>query len=189
MKRMVHFARQPLGGRKSPGRKRSTVAYLTLVLIALSTLLGPIAQPALTAPKAANSRASASTPSGRISDLKASNQRWIEIDLSSQRLIAWEGGRSVYAVIVSTGKRSTPTRVGTFAVQTKHRVARMRGAGYDIGDVPYTMYYSGNYAIHGAYWHHRFGTPVSHGCVNVAVNHAQWLFNWASVGTPVVVHQ
>jgi lipoprotein-anchoring transpeptidase ErfK/SrfK len=63
----------------------------------------------------------------------------------------------------------------------------MKGAGYDIPNVPYAMYYEGNYGIHGAFWHRRFGTPVSHGCVNVAVNHARWLFDWASVGTAVVI--
>jgi len=156
--------------------------------IALFAPSYPASQTALAAPGATGSNAP--TPiAWRMLTLKDSDQRWIEIDLSGQRLIAWEGGEAVYAVIVSTGKRSTPTRVGTFEVQTKHRVARMRGADYDVPDVPYTMYYSGNYAIHGAYWHHRFGTPVSHGCVNVAVNHAKWLFNWASVGTPVVVHE
>jgi lipoprotein-anchoring transpeptidase ErfK/SrfK len=124
----------------------------------------------------------------KMQTLRESNQRWIEIDLSSQRLIAWEGQTPVYAIIVSTGKASTPTPTGTFAIQTKHRQARMQGNDYDISDVPYTMYYSGNYAIHGAYWHHKFGTPVSHGCVNVAVDHANWLFDWATVGTPVVVH-
>jgi lipoprotein-anchoring transpeptidase ErfK/SrfK len=65
----------------------------------------------------------------------------------------------------------------------------MRGADYDLPNVPYVMFYQGNYAIHGAYWHYQFGTPVSHGCVNVAVNHASWLFDWASVGTPVVINQ
>lgn len=50
------------------------------------------------------------------------------------------------------------------------------------------MYYDGGYAIHGAYWHHNFGTPVSHGCINVAVDHAEWLYNWASIGTSVVIH-
>lgn len=123
-----------------------------------------------------------------MTELKQSGKRWIEIDLSSQRLYAWEGDRPVYAVLVSTGKDSTPTPTGTFAIQTRHRVARMQGADYDVPDVPYTMYYYRGYAIHGAYWHHRFGTPVSHGCTNVAVNHARWLFNWATVGTPVVVH-
>ena len=124
----------------------------------------------------------------RMQTLRQSPQRWIEIDLSSQRLIAWEGGTPVYAIVVSTGKGSTPTPTGSFTIQTKHRVARMQGADYDISDVPYTMYYSGNYAIHGAYWHRKFGTPVSHGCINVAVDHAGWLFDWAKVGTPVVVH-
>lgn len=123
-----------------------------------------------------------------ILELKQSGQKWIEVDLSSQRLYAWEGDRSVYAILVSTGKASTPTPTGTFAIQTRHRSARMQGVDYDVPDVPYTMYYYRGYAIHGAYWHHRFGTPVSHGCTNVAVNHARWLFNWASVGTPVVVH-
>jgi lipoprotein-anchoring transpeptidase ErfK/SrfK len=122
-----------------------------------------------------------------VQTFQQANQRWIEVKLSSQRLIAWEGDRPVYAVIISTGKAATPTPRGVFEVQTRHRTARMQGDDYDIGDVPYTMYYSGSYAIHGAYWHNRFGTPVSHGCVNVAVNHARWLYNWASVGTPVVV--
>jgi lipoprotein-anchoring transpeptidase ErfK/SrfK len=129
------------------------------------------------------------TIANRILQLQESSQRWIEIDLSRQKLIAWEGNKPVYAVVISSGKSSTPTRTGTFAVQTKHRVARMTGDDYDVPDVPYTMYYDGGMAIHGAYWHNLFGNPVSHGCTNVAVNHAKWLFNWASVGTPVVVHK
>ncbi len=122
-----------------------------------------------------------------VQTLQQSNQRWIEVKLSRQRLIAWEGDRPVYAVIISTGKSGTPTPRGVFEIQSRQRTARMQGEDYDIDDVPYTMYYSGSYAIHGAYWHSRFGTPVSHGCVNVAVDHARWLYNWASVGTPVVV--
>lgn len=122
-----------------------------------------------------------------IETLQQSNQRWIEIKLSRQRLIAWEGNTPVYAVIISSGKASSPTPRGAFEIQSRQRVARMQGEDYDIPDVPYTLYYSGNYAIHGAYWHRQFGTPVSHGCINVAVDHARWLYNWSSVGTPVVV--
>ena len=121
-------------------------------------------------------------------DLQQSSDRWISIDLSEQRLIAWEGNKAVYALIVSTGKESTPTRTGSFKIQTKYPVARMIGPDYDVPDVPFTMYYDGGMAIHGAYWHNNFGTPVSHGCTNVAVDRAEWLFEWASVGTPVVVH-
>ncbi|WP_347276111.1 L,D-transpeptidase [Coleofasciculus sp. FACHB-T130] len=120
---------------------------------------------------------------------RRSQRRWIEVNLSKQRLIAWEGGRRVYSVRISSGKRSTPTRVGTFRIQSKHRTARMRGRDYNVPNVPYTMYYSGGYAIHGAYWHNRFGTPVSHGCVNVPVAQARKLYSFASHGTKVVVRR
>ena len=115
--------------------------------------------------------------------------RWIEIDLSAQRLTAWNGRSRVRSYIVSTGKRRTPTRIGTFAIQSKFRSTRMRGQGYNVPNVPYAMYYSGGYAIHGAYWHNRFGTPMSHGCVNLRVPHARWLYSWAGVGTPVVIRR
>ncbi|NER40134.1 MAG: L,D-transpeptidase [Oscillatoria sp. SIO1A7] len=120
--------------------------------------------------------------------LQGSSDRWIQIDLGEQKLIAWEGGNPIYAIVVSTGKESTPTPTGRFAIQSKHELARMQGPGYDVPNVPFTMYYHRGYGIHGANWHNNFGTPVSHGCTNVAVNHAKWLFEWASVGTPVVVH-
>ncbi|MCY7390690.1 MAG: L,D-transpeptidase [Leptolyngbyaceae cyanobacterium CAN_BIN12] len=123
----------------------------------------------------------------QLKTLKRSGERWIEIDLSKQRLIAWKGNRPIYAVIISTGKSSTPTPTGIFSIQTRYRTTRMSGDGYDVPDVPYAMFYDRGYAIHGADWHNSFGTPVSHGCTNVAVNHARWLYNWASVGTPVVV--
>lgn len=125
----------------------------------------------------------------KIDTLKKTEQRWIQIDLSQQKLIAWEGKTPVYAIIVSTGKKSTPTRVGTFKIQTKLKSTRMRGRDYDVPNVPHAMFYQGNYGIHGAYWHRRFGTPVSHGCVNLAPNHAKWLFNWASIGTAVFIHK
>ena len=125
----------------------------------------------------------------QIQNLKQSEKRWILVDISNQTLTAWEGGNAVYAVKVSTGKKKTPTLIGTFNVQTKHRKARMRGADYDVQNVPYVMYYDGNYGIHGAYWHRSFGTPVSRGCVNVAPNHAKWLYNWVTVGTPVIVQK
>lgn len=125
----------------------------------------------------------------KITALQASQARWIQIDLKTQRLIAWEGKNPVYAIVISTGKDSTPTRSGIFKIQSKYATTRMAGEGYDLPNVPYVMFYEGNYAIHGADWHSRFGTPVSHGCVNLAVNHARWLFNWASVGTAVVIKQ
>lgn len=124
-----------------------------------------------------------------IETLQKSEERWIQVNLSTQRLIAWEGGKPVYAVIISSGKKSTPTRVGTFKIQSKYKSTRMRGRNYDVPNVPHAMFYQGNYGIHGAYWHKKFGTPVSQGCVNVAPNHAKWLFDWASLGTQVVIHK
>ena len=125
----------------------------------------------------------------KIVALKQSEKRWLEIDLSTQRLTAWEGSQPIRTVIVSTGKKSTPTIPGVFRIQTKLALDRMRGSDYDVPNVPHVMYYHRGYAIHGAYWHDKFGTPVSHGCINVAVDHAQWFFNWSSVGTPVVIHE
>ncbi|UBF23613.1 L,D-transpeptidase [Kovacikia minuta CCNUW1] len=156
--------------------------------------LGMGVSPALTQPEPAEVAVKTAPKGGdvmaeAIAKLQQSQKRWIEVNLATQRLIAWEGKKPVRAVIVSTGKASTPTRTGIFAINTKIRSARMQGDDYDVPDVPFTMFYSGGYAIHGAYWHNRFGTPVSHGCVNVAVDHAGWLFKWASVGTPVVVHR
>ena len=116
-----------------------------------------------------------------------SPRRRIEIDLSDQVLRAWDGRTVVYMMPVSTGKPSTPTPVGRYRVQTKLRSTRMRGPGYDISNVPYTMYYYRGYAIHGAPWRKNFNVPGSHGCVNLSVKHARMLYRWAKVGTPVIV--
>lgn len=113
--------------------------------------------------------------------------RWIEINLAKQRLIAWENGRVAYSTRISSGKSATPTRRGVFAIQRKYRAKTMRGRGYVAPNVPYTMFYSGAYAIHGAYWHNRFGTRVSHGCVNLPVGVSRRLYSWAPVGTRVVI--
>lgn len=126
--------------------------------------------------------------SHRVTQTQPKN-RWIEVDLSSQRLVAWNGKQQVKSFIVSTGKRTTPTRMGTYTIQSKSSSSRMRGQGYNVPNVPYVMYYSGGYAVHGAYWHNSFGTPVSHGCVNLRVSQARWLYGWTPTGTRVVIHQ
>ena len=122
-------------------------------------------------------------------DAPAEGERWIEVDLSEQRLTAWQGDVAVYETIVSTGKTSTRTLTGEFAVYWMLEKTRMRGPGYDTPDVPWTLFYDGDFAIHGAYWHNNFGTPVSHGCINLRVPEAQALYRWASIGTRVVVHE
>jgi LysM repeat protein len=114
--------------------------------------------------------------------------RWIDVNLSKQRLTAYQGNTPVFSALVSTGLPRTPTVVGRFKIYTKLTSTRMRGPGYDLPNVPYTMYFYKGYGLHGTYWHHNFGHPMSHGCVNLRTSDAAWLFNWASVGTPVVTH-
>jgi lipoprotein-anchoring transpeptidase ErfK/SrfK len=125
----------------------------------------------------------------RMTQLKNSNQRWLEINVTTQRLTAWEGNNAVYAVIISTGKQSTPTATGLFTLENKQPLARLRGSNFDVPDVPYVLYYEGGGAIHGAYWLNRFGRPISHGTTYMAVNHARWLYNWSTVGMPIAIHE
>lgn len=116
-------------------------------------------------------------------------ERWIDVDLSRQRLTAYQGKTAVFSALVSGGLPNTPTVVGRFKVYIKLRSTRMRGPGYDLPGVPYTMYFYRGYAIHGTYWHSNFGRPMSHGCVNMRTQDAAWLYSWAVVGTPVVTHR
>lgn len=121
-------------------------------------------------------------------------EKWVEVDLSDQRLYMKEGDTIVGNFLVSTGKWY-PTPTGEWPIWTKLRYTRMKGGSkalgtfYDLPNVPYTMYYYKGYGIHGAYWHNDFGTPRSHGCVNMKPDEAGIVFNWANVGTRVVVHQ
>lgn len=114
--------------------------------------------------------------------------RWIEVNLSEQRVYAYEGDTLINSFLVSTGTWQTPTVTGNFKIWIKVRVQDMSGPGYYLPDVPYVMYFYKDYGLHGAYWHNNFGTPMSHGCVNLTISDAEWLYNFASVGTVVNVH-
>ena len=117
------------------------------------------------------------------------NQRWIDVDLSSQRVYAYEGDQQVRTTLVSTGTWLHPTVTGKFKIYVKYQAADMSGPGYYLPSVPYVMYFYKGYGLHGTYWHHNFGTPMSYGCVNLPTNEAAWFFKFASVGTVVNVHQ
>lgn len=114
--------------------------------------------------------------------------RWIDIDLTNQMVSAYEGDVIVNSFLVSTGTWLTPTVTGKHKIYIKVRVQDMSGPGYHLRDVPYVMFFYGDYGLHGTYWHNNFGTPMSRGCVNLTIDDAAWLFNWASVGTVVNVH-
>ncbi|MGK7948107.1 MAG: L,D-transpeptidase [Xenococcaceae cyanobacterium] len=124
----------------------------------------------------------------KIDNLKQSGQNWIEIDLSDRHLFAWEGKNQTFTAVISTGKETTPTHPGIYTIQRKYPQDRMRGTDYDIPDVPNVLYFDRGYALHGAYWHNNFGLPVTHGCINLPIHNAQWLFDWTKIGTPVVIH-
>jgi lipoprotein-anchoring transpeptidase ErfK/SrfK len=115
-------------------------------------------------------------------------ERWIDVDLSQQRVYAYEGDVLMNSFIVSTGTWQTPTVTGKFRIWIKVRSQAMTGPGYYLPDVPYVMYFYKDYGLHGTYWHNNFGTPMSHGCVNLTIPDAEWLYNFASVGTVVNVH-
>lgn len=117
----------------------------------------------------------------------ADGVRWIEVNLSAQTLTAWQGNVPVLHTYVSTGTSRTPTVTGRFRIGTKYTSQHMSGPGYSLPGVPWVMYFYQGYAIHGTYWHANFGTPMSHGCVNMRTEEAQFLFNWAPAGTEVYV--
>lgn len=146
----------------------------------------------------------------------AHEERWIEIDLSDQRLKAWEGNNLFLETAVSTGLPWWATPEGEFRIWIKLRAAKMEGGSgryyYYLPNVPYVMYFENEkipgwkgYGLHGTYWHDDFGTPRSHGCVNLPTPIARQLYYWvtpslskskwvaqasqADLGTKVVIHK
>ncbi|UCF60804.1 MAG: L,D-transpeptidase family protein [Anaerolineaceae bacterium] len=118
----------------------------------------------------------------------ADEGRWIDVDVSKQEVTAYVGATEVRRFIVSTGTRAHPTVLGQFRVYAKYRAAPMSGPGYYLPGVPFILYFYKGYSLHGTYWHDNFGTPMSHGCVNMRTPEAEWLFEFASIGTLVNVH-
>lgn len=111
-------------------------------------------------------------------------EKWIDVNLSTQVLVAYEGEVEVFRASVSTGSPSTPTVKGQWRIFHKLLSQTMTGPGYVQPDVPYVMYFYGAYSIHGAYWHNDFGRARSHGCVNLRVPDARWLFEWTDPPLP-----
>jgi len=114
--------------------------------------------------------------------------RQIIVDLSDQTIYAYEGDELVHQVTVSTGLPGTPTVTGEYTIYSKLPSQTMYGPGYYLPGVPWVMYFYQGYAIHGTYWHSNFGQPMSHGCVNLPSEEAEWFFEFAQVGTPVIVN-
>ena len=173
LSRIVFGVSQTTGVKQQPKQQA-----LTNVIVDIKNRMPTGTPPLLPSPKANNIKF---TP-------PADGSRWIEVDISDQTLRAWEGDKLFLETLISSGRPETPTVAGTFAIQSKLESQRMRGPDYDLPDVPSVMYFFLNYAIHAAYWHDNFGEVMSHGCVNMNVDQAAALFDWAAIGTPVYVH-
>ncbi len=114
----------------------------------------------------------------------ANGEKWIDVDLTKQQLTAYQGTSPVFQALVSTGLPGTPTVIGQFRIYWKLVATDMAGPGYYLPAVPYTMYFLRGYSLHGTYWHHNFGQPMSHGCVNLRTEDAKWLFDWTDPPLP-----
>lgn len=118
--------------------------------------------------------------------------RWIDVDLAEQTLAVYDNYQLVFATVIASGLEPFWTRPGTFQIYLKKETENMRNNDptdfYYLDNVPWTMYFDKARALHGAYWRTRFGYPQSHGCVNLSVGDAHWLYNWANEGDWVYVH-
>ena len=118
------------------------------------------------------------------------SERWIDVDLDSQILVAYEGELPVYATLISSGAQVSPTQTGLYRIWLKESEADMQDLKsedpYSVATVPWTQFFSQAHelAVHSAYWHDMFGTRRSHGCVNLAPRDARWLYFWSDPQIP-----
>jgi len=122
-------------------------------------------------------------------------EKWVDIDLGNQQLIAYQGDTAVRFFTISSGSSRTPTVTGSFRTYARTPLQDMSGGSAAAGDyyfqadVPWVQYFFDGYALHGAYWHNSFGQPRGHGCINMRVEDSKWLYEWAeSTGMRVEVH-
>lgn len=133
----------------------------------------------------------ATPPSDVLEDWRASNtgnDQWIDVDVGEQTLVAYRGGRPVFATMISSG-RGSPTPRGNYPIWAKVASMTMGNQAYEdnpymVQGVPWVLLFQGHNALHGAYWHDRFGNRKSHGCVNLAPYDARWVFEWTGPMLP-----
>lgn len=116
---------------------------------------------------------------------RAAGKKWIEVNLTEQKTYAWEGDQLAGEFLISSGLPGTPTVQGVFRMRVRTRSQTMSGgdraAGtyYSLPNVEWVQYFFEDYSFHGTYWHNNFGNPMSHGCVNMTNEDAEWLFRWS----------
>jgi lipoprotein-anchoring transpeptidase ErfK/SrfK len=139
-------------------------------------------------------------PARRMPAWGQRGERWIDINLTQQSLMLYDGTEPVYATLISSGEagledpeHTTATKRGIFRIHTKHLTATMSsdevGEEFELRDVPYVQYFDKEgYALHGAYWHDRFGIPKSHGCINLSPEDARRIFYFTRPELPLGWH-
>ncbi|MFW5739476.1 MAG: L,D-transpeptidase [Myxococcota bacterium] len=134
-------------------------------------------------------------PARRMPAWGKNGERWLDVNITKQTLVAYDGTKAVFATLVSTGeaglgdpKTTKSTKRGIFRIDRKHVTATMNsdkvGEEFELRDIPYVQYFEGGYALHAAYWHNDFGTPRSHGCINLSPVDARRLFYWTEPKIP-----
>jgi hypothetical protein len=133
-------------------------------------------------------------PSGpQFGPIDPNLELWLDVDLTRQYMVVYNGDNVVAETYVSTGRPGYDTPTGTFYVSVMMPFDDMEGVlggeYYNVPQVPDVMYFTGEgHAIHGTYWHNNFGHVMSHGCVNLPMDVADWLYANAHIGMRVVIH-
>jgi len=125
--------------------------------------------------------------SGYVPTPTLTSGRQIVVDLSESRVYAFEDGVLVKSALASTGLPATPTVTGDFNIWHRTEAQTMTGPGYNLPNVQWVQYFYQGYGLHGTYWHNNFGQPMSHGCVNLTNEDAEWFYNFGSLGMSVRV--
>jgi lipoprotein-anchoring transpeptidase ErfK/SrfK len=134
-------------------------------------------------------------PAKKMPKWAKDGEKWLDVNITKQVLVAYEGEKAVYVTLVSTGEhglddpdKTRATKRGIFRIHTKHVSVTMDsdvvGEEFELRDVPYVQYFEGGYALHGSYWHDVFGQPKSHGCINLAPEDARRIFFWTEPQVP-----
>lgn len=126
---------------------------------------------------------------------RSKHYKYIEVDLTEQKLYTYYKGAPVKDFYISSGTTKFPTPEGEWNIYAKIENTTMSGwygedhpENYDLENVPHVLAYDGDYTIHGAYWHWNFGNRMSHGCINVGLTDAEWLYNWADLNVPIKIY-
>jgi lipoprotein-anchoring transpeptidase ErfK/SrfK len=120
-------------------------------------------------------------------DGRTNEKRYVRVDLSEQRMYAYEDGYLVNSFLISSGLSGTPTPPGEYNIQRKIYSHLYSGPGYYLPNTLYNLQFRPHYYLHGAYWHNNFGHPMSHGCVNISYTNAKWLYEWMQEGDLAVI--